>query len=577
MRNLFRAGQTLLGRKQGSILSAAFIILSFLAISRILGLVRYRIFVHFFTDSELAVYLAALRVPETLFEILVAGTLASAFVPVFTSLLSQGEKRRAWYVAGVTQLTLLVAFLLFSVFVLIFAQPISQVLTPGFSSQQQLLMTSLTRFLLIAQIFFLISFFLGGVQETFGRFLVPAIAPLFYNLGMILGAAFLSGFGVWGIAFGAVLGSFIQLAVQLPFAYQLGFRFIGKIDPLNSDFLRIVKLATPRMIEMVVLQIAKGVELFLATTISVASYTHLIFANTLQLVPVAFFGYSIGKATFPTLSSYAARGAKQEFAETVKFALGQVFFFVAPFAVALTVLRIPVVRLVFGAQRFGWEATVQTGLTLSAFSLAVVSQAMIAVLLRSFYALQDTKTPMISSIASLFFNIILSIVLVLVLHIGVWGIALSYSIVSLLQGAVLLLILNRQVLFFQKELIVNLMKIATAAVVSGLVMYFLLKVLDQAAWDKRLSLLDDVGLALPTTFQVFVLDTRYTINLIFLTLLVITAGIFVYLALTTLLRCREVGVLARWITTLSEREVGSSVSRSIGGKSEIPAPLPPGG
>lgn len=574
MKNLFQTGQSLLGRRQGSILSAAFVILSLIAVSRILGLIRQRIFVHFFTDSELAVYLAAFRIPEALFEVLVAGSLASAFIPVFTSILARGQKNRAWYVAGITHATLISAFLVLSVIAFLFAQPISQVLTPGFSPEQQLLMTQLTKFLLIAQAFFLLSFFLSGIQESFQRFLVPAIAPLFYNIGMILGAALLSGLGVWGIAIGAVAGSFVQLVVQLPFVHSLGFRFIAKIEPTHPDFLKIVKLAIPRMVEMVVLQIAKGVELFLATTISVASYTHLIFANTLQLLPVAFFGYSLGKATFPTLSQYAARNNRGEFVTTLRFTLGQIFFFVAPLAVALTVLRIPLVRLVFGAQRFGWEATVQTGLTLSAFSVAVITQAAVAILARSFYALHDTKTPMVASIVSLFVGIMLSFLFILVLHMGVWGLALSYSIISLLQAGTLLLLLNRRVSFLHGGFVGNTVKIGVAASIAGFVMYFLLKVLDQAVWDKRLSLLGDFGLALPTTFQVFVLDTRYTINLVFLTLLVITVGALVYLFIATLLRCREVEILARWITTLAERRISIPPAK---GKSELPAPLPPGG
>lgn len=572
MENFFKNGRFFF-KQQGSILSAAFIILSLIATSRILGLIRQRVFVHFFTDKELAVYLAALRLPETLFEILVAGSLASAFIPVFTSVISRGEKRRAWNIANTTQTILILFFLLFSILVFVFANPLSQLLTPGFSDSQQELMASLTRFLLVAQFFFLLSFFLSALQESFQHFLVPSVAPLFYNLGMIFGAAFLSGFGVWGIAVGAVVGSALQFVIQLPFVYRLGFRLSIKFNLRDKDLIKIIKLALPRVFEIVVLQIAKSVELFLATTISVAAYTHFIFANTLQLLPVALFGYSLGKASFPTLSHYAASGKKEEFVKTLNFTLGQIIFFILPAAVFLMVLRIPLVRIAFGAQRFSWEATVQTGLALSAFSIGVVAQAIISVVARSFYAFQDTKTPMFVAISSISLNIILSFFFILGMKLDVWGLAFSYSIASIFQAILLVVLLNKRIFFLNLNFLGNLMKISISSIVSGGVMYFLLKILDQAVWDKRLSFLGDVGLALPASFQTFVLDTRYAANLIFLTLFVVMAGLFVYLAIAALLRCREIESLSRWLSQTME----PVPIPKTGEKSEIPAPLPTGG
>lgn len=574
MKGFLEKGQSLLVRRQGSILSAAFVILTLVALSRVLGLIRQRVFMHFFTPQEVAVYLAALRIPETLFELLISGSLASAFIPVFAQLLSGEDKKKAWYVAGVTQTTLLVTFALFSVLIFIFAAPISRFLAPGFSAENQALMTSLTRFLLIVQGFFIVSFFLGSIQESFQRFLVPAFAPLFYNLGIITGAVFLHGQGVWGIAIGAVLGAAVHLLVQLPFAFQIGFRFIPRLDIKNPDFRKIVKLASPRIVEVAVLQVAKSVELFLATTISVASYTYLTFANTLHLLPVALFGYSLGKATLPTLSQYAAKGEREDFGNTLRFSLGQVLFFVIPAAATLTVLRIPIVRLVFGAQRFDWEATVQTSFALSAFAVAIVAQGAIAILARSFYALQDAKTPMFIAISSILLNITLSFLFVPILHLNVWGLALSYSVASVFQSVLLLGLLNKRTRFINLEFTTGVFKIFLAASISGLVMFFLIKVLDQAVWDKRLSFLTNFGLALPATFQIFVLDTRFTINLIFLTLLVLTVGWFVYLVVAALLRCREVELLARWFGKATERQVSIAPPD---GKAEIPVPLPPGG
>lgn len=577
MRSFFQKGQSLLGRRQGSILSAAFVILALIALSRILGLIRYRVFAHFFPSEELSIYLAALRVPETLFEVLVAGSLASAFIPVFTSLFSKGDKRRAWYVAGITNATMFALFAIFAVIVFIFAGSLTEALTPGFSASEQALMTSLTRFLLVVQGFFLLSFFMSAVQESFQRFLVPAIAPLFYNLGMIFGAAFLPGMGVWGIAIGAAVGSLLQFLIQVPFAYQLGFAFLPKINFKDPDFRHIVRLAMPRIVEVSVLQVSKSVELFLATTISVASYTHFIFASSLHLFPVALFGYSFGKASFPTLSYHAARGNKEEFANILTFTLGQILFFIVPVAVVLSVLRIPLVRIAFGAQYFDWEATVQTGFALSAFMVAIVAQGINGVLVRSLYAFQDTKTPVVIAVVTTAMSIALYFVFIAGLKTGVWGLAAAYSISSFIQTVVLIFVVNRRIVFLETKFLANVGKIVFSATVSGFVMYFLLKILDQAVWDRRLEFLGSIGLALPTTFQLFVLDTRYTINLLFLTALVVTIGILTYVIVAAVFRCREVELLARWIGKIAEREVPLPVTGTVGVKSELPAPLPPGG
>ncbi len=575
MKRWLLTGRALLSRKQGSILSAAFLVMVLLLASRVLGLVRQRVLANYFSAEDLAVYFAAFRLPETLFEVLVAGSLASAFIPVFTSLLSRGEKRRAWYVAGITQTSIFITFVLLSLVILVFANELSRLLAPGFPPERQALMATLTRFLLLAQGFFLLSFFIGGAQEATGRFLVPAIAPLFYNAGIILGSVLLSGLGVWGAAVGAVVGALFHLLIQIPFVRELGFRFVPRISINDPDFRRVMTLAAPRMLELVVLQVAKSVELFLSTLISVASYTYFTFANSLQLFPVALFGYPFAKAALPTLSTHAARHDKDNFAATLAFTLGQIVFFVVPIAVALLVLRIPLVRLAFGTQRFTWEATVQTGLALSAFAVGVVAQAILAVLTRSFYALNDTKTPMVASIAAMGVYILLAFFLIREVGAGVWGIALAFSLTATVQALVLFLFLNARVGVLTKKFIGNVGKILFSSSLAGALMYLLLKVLDQAVWDKRLSFLGELGLALPTGFERFVIDTRYTANLVFLTFFVLTVGIFVYLLLAVVLKIREVEILARWVGQVWGRAL--KITPQEVREPETPAPLPPGG
>ncbi|MBI4059027.1 murein biosynthesis integral membrane protein MurJ [Candidatus Microgenomates bacterium] len=567
-------GKAFLSRKQGSILSAAFLVMAMIAVSRVLGLVRQRVLVDYFSVEELSVYFAAFRLPETIFEILVAGSLASAFIPVFTTLLSSGQAKRAWYVASLMQTVILFAFLLFSLAIFIFAFPLAQILAPGFPPAMQETMAGLTRLLLLAQGFFLLSFFASSTQEATGRFLVPAIAPLFYNLGIIAGAIFLGHLGVWGAAIGAVFGAGVHFAFQVPFAQNLGFRFVPYFNLRDPDFRRIIKLAAPRIIELLVVQITKSVELFLSTLISVASYTFLTFANTLQLFPVALFGYSFAKAALPTMSAHVARNDRETFAKTFHFTISQILFFVVPLATVFLVLRIPLVRLAFGTDRFSWDATVQTGLALSAFTIGTVAQAVLNLVTRSFYALQNTKTPMLASLATLSIEAILAFFFIKTLGFGVWSIALAFSLASLVQLVVLMLILNKKVAVLTRDLFLSVGRIIFAAAASGLVMYLLLKILDRAVWDKNLSFLGNLGLSLPTGFERFVLDTRYTINLIFLTLLVMTVGFLVYFAMSVFFKVREVEILARWVGQILKREA-PPVPREATEENGIP--LPPGG
>lgn len=574
VKNIFISGRAFLSQKQGSILSAAFLIMGMNIVARLVGVIKYRILAHYFTGEENSLLFASFFPSETLFGILVSGSLAAAFIPVFASLLSKGENKRAWDAANITQTTILIVFLVLSAFVLLFAGQFVG-LIPNVPAGSESLVVAVTRFLLLVQIFFILSFTLTAVQETFGRFLVPAVALLFYNLGIITGTIVLSHLGLWGPVIGALFGAFANFAFQVPFARSLGFNFALKINLANSDFRKIVSLALPRMFELAAWGGARLAELIFSFMVSLASYSYFVFANALQLVPVAIFGYSFARAAIPTLTTHFSRGDKESFSRTFNFAVGQVIFFTVPIAVLLAVLRIPIIRIAFGAEKFTWDATVQTGYVLSAFAVGLVAEGIREVLTRSFYAAHDTKTPLVTSLLTICFYVAFAYWL-MSRSFGVWGIALAFSLAAILQTLILIVLLDRKVKVISGIFYRVLAKTLVAGGISGIIMFFLLKVLDQAVWDKKLSFLGSLGLALPIGFQNFVLDTRYTMNLVFLTLLVAAIGLFVYLLVAALLKVREVEILARWISKLFLSEVALTKPRGKPGV-EVPAPLPPGG
>ncbi|MCX6726171.1 MAG: murein biosynthesis integral membrane protein MurJ [Candidatus Shapirobacteria bacterium] len=541
-------------QKQKTIFSAALIIMLMIAASRVLGLVRNRALAQFFSVNDLSVYFASFRIPETIFEILVFGTFSSAFIPIFTSYISQKKKEEAWYVASVCLNFAFLVFLFFGILIFIFANPLYHLIAPGFSDSQVIQIANLSRVLLVAQAFFVLSYFLTSVLESMQRFLVPALAPLFYNLGIILGTIFLSSrFGLYGPVFGAVFGALCHFLLQLPLAFLLGFRPKFKIDLQHPGVREIGRLALPRIVELSSLQLGKMAELFLASLVSAGAYTYFTFANSLALLPIGLFGTSIGKAALPTLSYQVAQKQFHEFQETLISLLNQIVFFVLPSAVFLTVLRIPVVRLVFGADRFGWDSTVQTGLTLSAFSLGIVAQALLYPLTRAFWALHDTKTPVKISIGMITMEIIFGGLLIVVFKLPIWTLALAFSLASLTQVVFLFFFLKRRVLELKIRLfLITLLKIIIASSASGGLMFFLLKVLDRSAWDKKLSFLRFLGLKLPVSFQHFVLDTRYTFNLLLLTIFVALIGFLVYLFFCWILRVDEINFFKKLIAKIKK-------------------------
>ena len=539
---LFRKVRDFLFSRQVDILSAAVVLAVASLTSMVLGLVRDRVMTQFFGGNEIAVYFAAFRLPDTLFEILVIGSLSSAFIPTFISYISRHKEKEAWRVTGIAINLALSAFILLAGLVFIFAGRLSEIIAPGFSPEEIALMTQLTRILLLAQGFFVVSIFMTGVLRSFQRFLVPALAPIFYNLSIILAMVFFTdSLGIYAPVFGAVFGAAAHFLVQLPLAISLGFRPNLSFDLSHPGVRRIAKLATPRVVELGFAQLLKFSDLFFASLINTASYAYLTFATHLELVPVSLFGISLADAALPSLA-YKAKD-KGAFQQLFFATFRQIIFLVLPVAVVFIILRIPLVRLAFGAAKFDWDSTVLTAYTLSLFAIGIIGQALAFYFVRAFYALQDTLTPVIVGVIDILFDIALSAYFIIVLKFPIWGLGLSSAIASLLQAAVLAVILiRRRGLPFLNFLIPSL-KIVFASLASGSVMYFIMKILDRSAWDRRLSFLGNF--VLPEEYSKFVLDTRYTKNLIFLTVLVMLIGALVYLAVCRLLKVQEISILSK--------------------------------
>ena len=548
MNEFIKNGKKFLIRPQNSVVSAASVIMVMVVASRILGLIRQRVLANYFAPDELSLFFAAFRLPDLLFEVLVFGTFSSAFIPVFTKEFKE-RKSLAWETAGrVVNIGLLI-FVVFALLFGIFAQPIYSFMAPGFSEAEILRIAQIARILFAAQGFFVVSYILTGVLESQRRFLIPALAPVFYNLGIILLTVLLSpSLGLLAPTLGVVLGALAHFLTQLPLAHKLGFKFVWGIRP-DEGTKKIGKLALPRVIDLSFDQIGKTAELFLASLISTASYTYFTFANILQVLPVTLFGTSLAKASLPLLSRQGDDPIS--FRKTLLTAISQSIFLTVPISIALIVLRIPAVRLVYGTRIFDWASTVQTGMVLSTFALGITFQTLVAILGRAFFALHDTKTPVFVSFVGLFLLVVGDFLLVIYFGLPVWALAASFSFSVFIETILLFYLMERRIGgILTKGTFIRFFKILLASVPSGLTMYFILKFFDRSVWIKRISFVSAINLP----FERFVLDTRYTLNLLILTFIVAAVGMAIYFGISYLAKSEELVLLFSTVRRIFQRK-----------------------
>ena len=477
---------SLFWRKQTSMGSAAFVLMSMVFTSRVLGLVRDRLLTARFAPEELGVYFAAFRLPNLLFELLVMGVLTSAFIPVFTKYVMKDKEDVAWRMASTLINISFIALFLFSVPILIWTRPISQFLAPGFTSAQIDQMTSFTRIMVFCQVIpLMIGNFFTGILQSYNIFFLPAAAPVVYNLGIIASIVGLtSTLGLYAPVVGVGLGALLFMLIQIPPLIMVGYRHRLTWDPHYPGVAEVGKLMAPRTLGLAISQIDTTVDLMLATLLGSRMVTIFNFAQHLQQLPIGLFGATIAQAALPTLSAASIGENREQFKASILSAIHQVLFFVLPASALFIVLRIPVVRLVFGSSRFDWDATVLTGATLSAFSISLFAQALIHVLARGFYALYDSKTPVIIGVIAIFINTVLSVAFITVWHLPVWSLGLSTSVASIVNAGLLFILLDRRVhAFSRRSLLVPPVKMLIAATTTGLILYVGLKLLDQLVFD----------------------------------------------------------------------------------------------
>lgn len=518
---LFQSSKNLMSKENSSILSAAAVIMFATLVSALLGFIRTRLLIqYFFADkSILDVFWAAFRIPDTIFQILIVGALSSAFIPVFSRYLEHEKREEASLIASSMINTVVGVMLILTLVILIWAEPLCRLVAGGFNADQIVQMVKLTRIMAGAQVLFGFSSFITGIIQSHKRFLVPAFAPSLYNVGIILGTVLFSrSLGIVGPAIGVVFGALLHLVAQLPLAYKLGFTYKPTIHkhPAISEMTR---LMVPRMVTLSLAQIEQTTLIAFSSWLSSGTVTIITIAQQLTNLPIRLIGVTIGQASLPFFAKETAKNNLQGLAKMVNDAILQMLYLALPASAIILVLRIPLVRLAYGAGSFPWTETVTTGKLVAMFAIAIAAGSLSHIIVRVFYALHDTKTPFIINVISTSINVGLSYYLLFIIKTGIIGMAFAITLADILETTILTIILYRIAGFALSEIAKPFGKMLLAATITAVSLWIPLRVLDQ-----------------------LIFDTTHTLPLIILTLVVVVIGVAVYILISYLFNIRELEV-----------------------------------
>jgi putative peptidoglycan lipid II flippase len=423
------------------ILMAAFLANKILAIGRQIIIAQT-----FGTGSQYDAFVAAFRLPDILFMLISGGALGTAFIPILSQRLTLKTPNDpdGWQLASSVLNTLLVVVMGISVLLAIFARPLVQwLVAPGFSMETQILTANLMRLTLISTIIFSASSLAGAVLHARQHFLLPAIAPLIYNLGIMFGAVFLAPtLGVYGLIFGAILGAAGHLLIQVPGLIRHGIKYQPILDWQDQDLWHVGKLMGPRVLNIVVIQINFVVMFNLASFLGEGSVSALDYGWDLMQMPQTIIGSAIGIVLFPTLSELAARGDIARLRQTMAQTLRIMLTLAIPAMVGLIVLGRPLIRVMFERGQFGPDSTAAVYQSLQFWALGLIAHSVLEVVNRVFYAQKDTITPFLSSVVSMVINLGLALALYQSLRAG--GLALSNGVAVTIEVLIMLVIAHRR-------------------------------------------------------------------------------------------------------------------------------------
>ena len=461
-----------LNRESKTIIGAAAVVGVLSFVSRVVGLIRDRILAGAFGAGDtLDIYYAAFKIPDLLFTLIVVGGLSASFIPLFLSHYSRPDQRaKAWAFANNAVHLVVIAMLVMSVALAIFANPLSELIAPGFAAYKQHQVALFMRIMFLSQIFLSVSLVYGSVLQSLKRFFFFALSPIFYNIGIIVGAMwFVDLFGTIGLAWGVVFGAGLHLLIQLFGLRQTDYRYRWRLSLRDRDTREMLSLMVPRTLGLAINQLLFVILGILATTMSAGSMTIFQFAYNIQFFPVGIIGISFAIAAFPALSEKIEQNDQSAFLQILLSTTRQTVYLLAPITILFLVLRSQLVRVAVGAGKFDWTSTIATSDTLAFFALTFIPQALIYLLARGYFAMKDTTTPLVTGAVSAVIGVLVA--LLLLNYFGVNALAMGYSVSALVQTVLLLVLLRQRIGPFKGIKILSfLYKVTVACLVSAVVM-----------------------------------------------------------------------------------------------------------
>ena len=474
---------------------AAVILASSTLLSSLLGFLRDRLLNSYYLDSYptgIDAYTVAFTIPDFMFFILVSGALSVTFIPVFNQRMTKNNKKSAWELSTSVLNLLALVTLITSVLIIIFAEPLVQyVVGPGLNEASRALAVSMMRVIAINPFLFAITTVITSIQQAIGRFTFSALAPAIYNIGIIIGTVFFTDGitifgveifegGIMGVALGVAFGSVLQLLIAVAGLIGVGLDYRFKIYWKNKGFLQVMKLLPTRSMDQGIDYVNSIVETNMASRMGAGVVRAYQQSLTLHNMPVNLIGVAISTAFFPNLTERLATGRTDLFRKDLQKALRTILFLTLPVVVMFFFFRGYVVSFI----KNGGDGLI-SGL-LGVLVISIFCRSIYHIAARSFYAMEDTKTPLRVSLLAIGLNILLAIVFSLAFKWGPYGLAWAQVIGAVVEIVVLLKLMSSRIPgVFDLKFVAGVGRMFVASAITGITCYVLVSAMPLLNSDER--------------------------------------------------------------------------------------------